>query len=306
MSQTPSPYISNFPFENVEGNLFTPVCLKTHWDPTQMLRHILPQQKVGLPQDFRPWVKVCKTYVTSGPVVASPMPPNNMVFPMGGEFYPPGRYAENIDEESILRILDRPLDKWCPTQYIPKRTSNMYMSGSTVPDRTSTSAFVSELSMPQALLRPDMNTCRSKNDTKNFDRSARLFNNPTKQDRYGAEKFYALPGTVRGEPMPHGGVNEVSPTKQAKTSEWTIQQPLGFSYGAFQPPGFYNRGAFKQPGALQPVALQHLLPQKVKAFGATTSPGNETPSQQQGIQPPGKGPTSFVGTTTAGLAAPIW
>ena len=52
MSQvhTPSPFVGDYPFENVEGNLFTPVCLRTHWDPTEMLRHIIPQQKVGLPQ----------------------------------------------------------------------------------------------------------------------------------------------------------------------------------------------------------------------------------------------------------------
>lgn len=36
---------SQFPFETVEGNAFSPVCLKTHWDPTEMLRRILPQQK---------------------------------------------------------------------------------------------------------------------------------------------------------------------------------------------------------------------------------------------------------------------
>ena len=88
---------STYPFDNIEGNLFPPVCLQTHWDPTKMLRHILPQQKVDLPQDFRPWVKVCKNYVTSGPLIAAPMPPKNMVFPMGGEFYPPGRIINMIN-----------------------------------------------------------------------------------------------------------------------------------------------------------------------------------------------------------------
>jgi len=264
MSQPLSPYIGSFPFQNVEGDLFTPVCLRTHWDPTEMLRHILPQQHVGLPQDFRPLVKVCKNYVTSGPAIPAPMPPNNMVFPPGGEFYPPGRYAENIDKESVLRTLDHPLDKWCPTtQYIPTQTSNMYVAGSTVPNRKPTSdAFVNELSMPQALLRTDIYTCRSANDAKYFDRSARLFNNPTKQDRYGAGRFYALPGTTQGEPMPHGGVNNVPPTRQAIISRSDIK-----------PPGIDSR--------------------YVKGFGSTTYPGTD----------PG---TSFVGTTTAGLAAQVW
>ena len=269
MSNVPSPFISSYPFENVEGNLFPPVCLKTHWDPTEMLRRILPQQKVGLPQDFRPWVKVCKNYVTSGPATASPMPPKDMVFPTGGEFYPPGRYAANIDNESMLRTLDHPLDKWCPsTQYIPKQTSNMYVAGTTVPDRNHISdAFVDELAMPQALLRTDIYTCRSENDTKYFERSGRLFNNPTKQDRYGAEKYYAIEGgAARGDPMPHGGVNQVRPTKQAMTSKYPIQQP----------------------GGALPAHRQ----------------GQDTSRPIRGVTD--KGCTSVVGVATCGSAAPVW
>ena len=287
--EPPSPFVSGFPFENVEGNLFTPVCLRTHWDPTEMLRHIIPQQKVGLPEDFRPWVKVCKNYVTSAPAIPAPMPPKDMVFPMGGEFYPPGRYAAAIDQESILRTLDHPLDKWCPTtKYIPRQTSNMYVAGSTLPDRKAMSdAFVSELSMPQALLRTDIYTCRSENDTKYFDRSPRLFNNPTKQDRYGADKFYALPGgSGRGEPMPHGGVNEVQPTQQAIRGSWPIEQP---------------------GGALKQGDMQSNSTRPIGGFGSTRAPGTQTPNQQNlGPKPPGTGYTSFVGTTTSGLAAPVW
>jgi hypothetical protein len=287
--QTPSASVSDFPFQNVEGDLFTPVCLRTHWDPTEMLRHIIPQQKVGLPEDFRPWVRVCKNYVTSGPTIPAPMPPKNMVFPPGGEFYPPGRYAANIDQESVLRTLDHPLDKWCPaTQYIPRQNSNMYVPGSTVPDRKPVSdAFVSELSMPQALLRTDIYTCRSENDTKYFDRSPRLFNNPTKQDRYGAAKFYSLPGGgQRGDPMPHGGVNQVPPTNQAKIGAWPIQQP-----GGSLP--HYKKG----DASYRPIGT----------FSGTRNPGTQATNQQNlGIKPPGTGCTSFVGTTTCGLAAPVW
>jgi hypothetical protein len=276
--QPPSQYISQYPFQNVEGNLFPPVCLRTHWDPTEMLRHILPQQKVGLPQDFRPWVKVCKNYVTSGPTIPSPMPPKDMVFPMGGEFYPPGRYSNNIDKESVLRTLNHPLDKWCPsTQYIPSENSNLYISNSTLPERKpTTNAFVSELAMPQALLRTDIYTCRSENDTKYFERSGRLFNNPTKQDRYGADKYYALPNAQhgRGEPMPHGGVNQVIPTQQAVTSRWSIPQPGG--------------SLPKQASSSRPI----------QAYQTTRSPGLPPSSDTND--------TSFVGVTTSGLAAPVW
>jgi len=217
MNHPPSQTVGQYPFENVEGNLFPPVCLKTHWDPTLIIKHTLPQQKVSLALDPRPLVKICKEY-RGYPDVPAPEPPSNMVFPSGGAFYPPGRYAQSIDKESILRTLDHPLDRWCTdTQYIPSMDSTMYVAGSTVPDRQPISnAFIAELDMPAALLRRDMNTCRSENDRAYMERSNRLFNNTTKQDRYGAEKYYALPGGhEKGYPMPHGGVTHVRPTKQA-------------------------------------------------------------------------------------------
>lgn len=236
-----------------------------------MLRHIIPQQRVALPEEFRPWVKVCKQYVTSAPAVAAPMPPKDMVFPMGGSFYPPGRYSAAIDKESSLRTLDQPLDTWCPTsQYIPKQSSDLYNAGSTLPDRKAISnAFVTELSMPKALLRTDNYTCRTSNDTAYFQRSGRLFNNPTKQDRYGAEKYYALNGGLpQGEPMPHGGVPSVTPTVQAVKS----------------------RGPFSQPGGALPA--RHPL----QALNASR---NRTSINQADD-------TSVLGIATSGSAAPVW
>lgn len=270
MSQTPSPFVSQYPFQNVDGEMFPPVCLKTHWDPTEMLRRILPQQRVALPEDFRPWVKVCKNYVTSAPAVEAPMPPNNMVFPSGGAFYPPGRYSAAIDKESSLRTLDQPLDTWCQkTHYVPKLNSNMYVAGSTLPDRKAVSnAFVSELSMPKALLRTDGYTCRTANDTAYFERSGRLFNNPTKQDRYGAEKFYAIKGGLpKGEPMPHGGVPTITPTVQAVKS----------------------RGPFTQPGGALPENHPYSMNQSTKN-GRTMLTDD----------------TSVLGIATNGSAAPVW
>jgi hypothetical protein len=233
MSQlhTPSKTVGQYPIQDVDGNLFPPVCLKTHWDPTEMIRRILPQQKVPLPQDFRPLVKVCKNYVTSAPAEEAPMPPDNMVFPKGGSFYPPGRYSANIDVETELKSIHRPLDRWCSTsQYIPSAQSNMYQAGSTVPDRKAiSSAFVAELAMPQALLRDSTYSCRTENDTLYFQRSNRLFNNTTKQDRVGADRYYALPGADhgQGDPMPHGGVPQVISLYGPETRNQVYPQPGG-------------------------------------------------------------------------------
>ena len=224
MNHPPSQTVSHYPFQNIEGNLFPPVCLRTHNDSTLIIKRTLPGQKVSLPLDPRPLIKVCKVY-KGQPDTPAPKPPTDMVFPSGGAFYPPGRYAEAIDKESVLRTLDHPLDRWCnDTQYIVPTSSNMYVAGSTVPDRKPISnGFISELSMPKALLRKDMNTCRTENDIAYTERSGRLFNNPTKMDRYGAEKYYALPGGLpRGEPISHGGVNKVHPLRQAVKG----QQPM--------------------------------------------------------------------------------
>jgi len=281
MSQ-PSPFVSAYPFPTVKGDLFPPVCLTSHWDPTKMLRHILPTRHVTLPEDFRPLVKVCMEYKTSAPTREAPLPPADMVFPMGGGVYPPGRYSAAIDQESVLRTLDQRLDRACMTgQYVPSTESNLYNAGSTLPDRkaavsafvaehsgsmpdrNATDVFVAELSMPQALLRNDGTTCRSANDTAYFERSGRLFHNPTKQDRYGAQTFYAKRGGLpQGAPMPHGGVNQMPPTAQARRS---VQ-----SYPAFSQPG----GASQERAAPKAV---------------TNSSG-----------------TSFVGIATSGSAAPVW
>ena len=208
-----------FPFAAAGSaqNLFPPVCLTSHWDPTQMLRkYILPNQHVDLPLDFRPYVRICKDYVTSAPAVMAPLPPKDMVFPKGGEFYPPGRYSAAINNESKLFYLDRTLDRWCQTkEFVPKTNSDMYMPNSTVVrHHRPTSAFVQELAMPQSVLRQDAYNCRTDNDVDNWNRSPRLFNNPTKQDRYGAKTFSALPGGSLT--FPHGGVEKVPLTHQAE------------------------------------------------------------------------------------------
>ena len=86
--------------------------------------------------------------------------------------------------------------------------------------------------------------------------------------------------------MPHGGVNQVPPTKQAEIGSWPIPQPGGSL------PQYKQGDATSRP---------------IGGFGSTRSPGTQATSQQNlGIKPPGTGYTSFVGTTTAGLAAPVW
>lgn len=180
--------VSQIPFAgSTLSPFYPPVCLKYHWDPTAILRKTLPQgPQQQLPLDPRPYTKVCLEYVNSGKASEqAPQPPNSMVFPSGGEFYPPTRYASSIDSESLLRRLDRPLGTCDRDQYEPKEHGDMYVPNSTV-ERTNapTTDMISDLAMPRALLRVGYYDCRQENDTSNWSRSPSLFNNATKQQRY--------------------------------------------------------------------------------------------------------------------------
>lgn len=167
---------------------FPPVCLTYHWDPTAVLRRVVPQgPAVPLALDPRPWAKVCLEYKNTGQSSEqAPLPPSNMVFPSGGEFYPPGRYSSAIDNESLLRRLDRPLGTCDAQQYEPNMKGDMYIPNRLVPDRVQqpSTEMVKELAMPQALLRGGPYDCRLEADKANWARSTSLFNNATKQQRY--------------------------------------------------------------------------------------------------------------------------
>lgn len=166
---------------------FPPVKLRSHWDPTRIYARTVPTTLVPLPLNFRPYTKVCLEYRTSAPEEKAPDMPSDLVFPNGGEVYPPTRYLNAIDNESLLRRLDRPLGTCDPQQYQPPRTGDMYVDRMLVPmSRKPPSRFVEEISMPQALLRTGVYHCRGEADQANWDRSPRLFNNATKQDRYRA------------------------------------------------------------------------------------------------------------------------
>ncbi len=177
---------SEFPFTDPGTSpFFPPVCLRTHWDPTQMLRHIVPQEKVPLPLDFRPYAKICLEYRTTAPTEAAPEPPANMVFPPGGEFYPPTRYSSAIDAESALRRLDRPLRIPEEDQYKPPMDSDMYTREKIAPVRTRpTSYMVQELEVPKALLRAGNYECREEADMKTRMLDTKMFNNSTKLNKF--------------------------------------------------------------------------------------------------------------------------
>jgi len=178
----------SYPIQSSATNPFFPaVCVRSHWDPTKIYARTVPTSLVSLPVDFRPYTKVCLEYRTTAPEQKAPEVPNDLVFPGGGEVYPPTRYLNNIDDESRLRRLDRPLGTCDAEQFRANQKGDMYVDRILVPPATRPpSRFVEEISMPQALLRSGPYHCRAEADQRNWDRSSRLFNNATKQDRYKA------------------------------------------------------------------------------------------------------------------------
>ncbi len=213
------PRESDFPFKgSTTYPFYPPVCLREHWDRSAVVKHVLPNQLVPLPMDFRPYTKVCRQYRTTAPPIPAPAPPASMVFPPGGEFYPPTRYSAAINVESSLFRLDQPLRKWCDLgQFLPNLNGDMYSTAPMAPSggKPSSSKMVQELAMPQVCLTAGEYHCRREADDLNWARSPRLFNNATKQDRYPNEPRN---GAVPID-MPLAGEVRTIPLKPTATKE---------------------------------------------------------------------------------------
>lgn len=183
---------SAYPFTsatNQNPNIFPPVCIRSHWDPTQIAKRTLPQALVATPLDPRPWTKVCLEYVNSAEFEEAPRPEDSVVFPSGGTVYPPNRYKEAIDRESELRRLDRPLGTCERDQYIPPRSGDMYSAEAVLPERRPVNnRFIQELSVPMATLREGVYDCVASAQAAAFSRSPMPFNNATKQSRYSVQR----------------------------------------------------------------------------------------------------------------------
>ena len=130
------PTEGTYPLKN-EGpnNFFPPVCNQFHFDPTQVLKHTLPEQNysVPLPLGPRPWTKVCLEYVNSATNEPAPNVDPNIAFPAGGFFQDPNKYLASVDSESQLRRLDQKLRKCDGGQYEPNQNGDMFNGRILVP-----------------------------------------------------------------------------------------------------------------------------------------------------------------------------
>ena len=178
--------VSPFTFQG-EGPrpFFPPVCLKTHWDPTMVIKRTLPSEYVPQALDPRPWAKICLEYTTTGENQPAPDVPMSTVLPSGGQFYPASRYSAAIDAESLLRRQDRPLGTCDDEQFYPNKGGDMYNQRILIPSTLpSNSPLVSELGLPRVARNVSEYECRAQDDAVNMSLSPKMFFNATKQSRY--------------------------------------------------------------------------------------------------------------------------
>ena len=187
---------------------FPPACLRTHWDPTMVVKHVLPETAAAGVLDPRPASKICFAYHHSSAGDA-PLPPEpRSTLPgtpaqfLGGAHrpntgpaaWPPGGAAElnfpyrgfKADVETDVLRIDEPLTKCVEKLYIPPngvpaaRDFTDVVEGSTPPP-------------PPNVLSGPYAGCREADFAADWARSDRLFFNPTKYDR----STMVPPGAVR-------------------------------------------------------------------------------------------------------------
>jgi len=200
---------------------FPPVCLRTHWDPTAVTKHILPNlpQRTTLPLDPRQATKICYGYYHTGfgdtksdsyeddsSTVAIPAAlrgavwashntqPSDVLPPGGaaGRGFPYSHYAQQIDSESDLQLLNLPNTRCADKKYIPTHGK----PPQSIADNNIPGANPDILS-PFATVVAKSTHCRAQDDAAAWNRSSRLFFNPTKYDRtQGVPKGTHLPDSL--------------------------------------------------------------------------------------------------------------
>ena len=173
------PTEQSYPFKSEGPDPFFPsVCLQSHNDPTNVLKHILPQVSVPLPLGPRPWTKICMEYVNSA--TNEPPPKINAmdVYP-GAE---PNTYLASVGHESQLRRLGQLLRKCDAGNYIPNEKGSLFMHN-LVNRKPFDSSNIPEAMYPKVLMTIGNYDCRVEADKYNMGKSNKPFFNATKQDR---------------------------------------------------------------------------------------------------------------------------
>jgi hypothetical protein len=198
------------------GEAFPPICLRSHWNPTALTNHILPSATFrDLSLDPRPASKICTSYYTSSAGDASIPAPKEFrpqipaallnnettqrvedagVVPPGGAAgrgFPYAQFAKNVGKETDLLRINEPLSRCTDRRYMPA-------NGLPAPQMATNRIFGADPSYTtkemddKATIVSRTAGCREADDQAAWDRSARLFFNPTRYDRTSM-----VPNTLR-------------------------------------------------------------------------------------------------------------
>jgi len=200
---------------------FPPACLRTHWDPTMLTTHVLPQGKPqhDLSLDPRPATKICFTYyhasagdaplghektpstvpATPSQFLGGPHRPHAVAppaTPPGGQASRGFAYAGfHSKAESDLELLSYPLTRCATEKYLPPGGPPTSMSTQTLPNVT----LGNDVPLARKLPVSQAAGCREADDAAAWARSDRLFFNPTRYDRTTMVPAGLKQATSRGQ-----------------------------------------------------------------------------------------------------------
>jgi len=170
---------------------FPPICVTSHWSPTDVSRHILPQTKRldSYAMDPRPSTRICTSYYNTSPGDAPLIQEQEQesffdtdtkadFIPLGaGRGFAYDAYANNIGVEGDLFRLREPLTKCAEKRYVPRAlpAHTNVLPFANISNSSSLSPLATEVQTQAG--------CRQQDDEAAWNRSSRLFFNPTRSDR---------------------------------------------------------------------------------------------------------------------------
>ena len=163
---------------------FPPICVKPRYDPTLVTERILPKQfQHNAAMDPRPSTRICSVYYSLTAKGASPIEESeDIILPPGGAAgrgFPFDKYQ--VDAESNILRMNEDLTKCAEKRYMP--AGNIPPTSISV-NRVPGIKWENDTTLsPNATYIFESSGCRKKDDDEAWNRSSRLFFNPTKYDR---------------------------------------------------------------------------------------------------------------------------
>lgn len=192
-----------FPFgdDKILDAKITRMCPPSSRDPTKIYQRTVPIEYYSqpLPTDPRPWTRICMEYVNSGPAEMAPTP---SFIPLGAQVANPIPYIQNMNDESTLKRLGRPLQKDLPRscnsrQYAPDMSSDMFQQRTLIPAPTiRPNAIMSGLENPEVLRQTGQYECASQAMMCDAAANGNYWNNSTKMQKYNQKQGHC--GTLNG------------------------------------------------------------------------------------------------------------